>query len=108
MTAGLDHVALKVSDLEWHVEFFKQVFGMTVKKMAGEKPERKVWFNEGIQLNEIASEDYEKGQMDHLGIITNEYDKTAEKIRKWNAAGLPQGDNWFRIPSGICIELMKE
>ena len=32
----LEHMALKVSDIEWHVKFFEEVFDMPVRMTLGE------------------------------------------------------------------------
>ena len=52
MASYLEHMALKVSDIEWHVKFFEEVFDMPVRMTLGEAPNRKIWLHAGIQLNE--------------------------------------------------------
>lgn len=35
MASYLEHMALKVSDIEWHVKFFEEVFDMPVRMTLG-------------------------------------------------------------------------
>lgn len=105
MNTKIDHVAIKVSDLEENMRFFEEVFGMTVEKAAGEKPLRKVWFQEGIQLNETDERIMEYGIMDHIGIYTDHKELILKKSKMFGCTSLPNGENWFRTPTGIIIEL---
>ena len=52
MASYLEHMALRVKDLDWHIRFFEDVFDMPVRMELGEAPNRKVWLHAGIQLNE--------------------------------------------------------
>jgi catechol 2,3-dioxygenase-like lactoylglutathione lyase family enzyme len=105
MYAKIDHVAIKVNNLEESVQFFEEVFGMEIEKTAGEKPVRKVWFKEGIQLNEEAVKITAGGVMDHIGIYTDNEDIILEKSRKYGCRNLPNGENWIQTPAGLIIEL---
>lgn len=105
MKIQLNHVALSVKDLEWHVHFFHKVLGMSIKKSAGERPTRKVWFNEGIQLNEVTEMREDVGVYNHLGIETNDVRQTLERVYLNGCTESSQGEQWFCLPSGIVIEL---
>ena len=105
MYARIDHVAIKVNNLEESVQFFEEVFGMEIEKTAGEKPVRKVWFKEGIQLNEEAGKIAADGVMDHIGIYTDNEDMVLEKSEKYGCRNLPNGKNWIQTPTGLIIEL---
>lgn len=52
MKPHLHHAALNVADLDWYAAFFQETFAMEVRRTSGEAPARKIWFSEGIQLNE--------------------------------------------------------
>lgn len=105
MYAKIDHVAIKVNNLEESVHFFKEVFGMEEEKTAGEKPVRKVWFRQGIQLNETDEGIMTEGIMDHIGIHTDCKETVLLKCKEAGCEILPNGDNWFQTPTGIKIEL---
>ena len=77
MAAYLEHMAFRVNDLDWCVDFFQDVFDMPVRLTLGEKPHRKIWLHAGIQMNEDL-----------------EYDNQ-----------LPMADNWLKMPNGNVIEL---
>ena len=48
--AKIDHAAIRTSSYEDAQKFFEDVFDMHMWREIGEKPSRKCWFREGIQL----------------------------------------------------------
>lgn len=106
MASYLEHMALKVSDIEWHVKFFEEVFDMPVRMTLGEAPNRKIWLHAGIQLNEETDFENVEGRADHLGIMTDNVDAVLEKAYALGVEELPQGHNWIKLPSGIHIEVI--
>ncbi len=67
--AYLDHMAIFVKDIAWSIAFFRDVFHMSVTRVAGppENPEQ-VWLDGGLQL--VAAPDFHavEGRSAHLGI----------------------------------------
>jgi lactoylglutathione lyase len=56
MKAYLEHVAVWVKDIHWHIEFFHDVLGMTMREVDGDAASpRQVWTLGGLQF--IASPD---------------------------------------------------
>lgn len=108
MYAKIDHVAIKVNNLEESVQFFEEVFGMEIEKTAGEKPVRKVWFKEGIQLNETDGDIERGGMLDHIGIYTDNQSAVLGKSWEYGCKKLPNGDNWFENPLGLKVELKEK
>ena len=53
--AKIDHAAIRTSSYEDAQKFFEDVFDMHMWRELGEKPERKCWFREGIQLCEVSN-----------------------------------------------------
>ena len=51
MAAYLEHMALRVKDLEWHIRFFEEVFGMQTRMEMGDAPNRKIWLDGGSSGN---------------------------------------------------------
>lgn len=105
MYAKMDHVAINVNNFKENVRFFEEVFGMEVEKATGEKPARKIWFRQGIQLNETAEDVCCEGIMDHVGIRTDCKEIVLAKSKEFGCKGLPNGEHWFQTPGGIKIEL---
>ncbi|MFR9099249.1 MAG: VOC family protein [Anaerostipes hadrus] len=91
MASYLEHMALKVSDIEWHVMFFEEVFDMPVRRTLGEAPNRKIWLHAGIQLNEETDFENVEGRADHLGIMTDNVEEVLEKAYALGVEELPQG-----------------
>ena len=45
--------------------------------------------------------------MDHIALMTTDYDNVHEKCLAWGCTILPIGDNWLKMPNGIIIELKR-
>ena len=106
MASYLEHMAIRVRDLDWHISFFEKVFGMTVKKQLGKAPNRKVWLQNGLQLNETTDFEGPEGRADHLGIMTDDVNEALRKAYELGAKDMPQGHNWIELPDGLCIEVI--
>ncbi|MDO4478101.1 MAG: VOC family protein [Lachnospiraceae bacterium] len=109
MTSRLHHAALNVVELDWYTDFFKTVFGMSVRKTAGSAPARKIWFEEGIQLNECAGNaDNADGSSayDHLAIAVEDKDVLIREALAHDCTRGQEGPNWIYLPNGVKIELM--
>ena len=51
--ARIDHAAIRTKSYEEAQHFFEDVFEMHMWREIGEKPGRKCWYKEGIQLCEV-------------------------------------------------------
>ena len=70
----------------------------------GEKPERKCWYEEGIQLCEREEIDTEgENGYDHISIAVDSVEETMEKIKVYPVKEI--NDHWFSLPNGTKIEL---
>lgn len=98
----LHHVAIQTKDIDWYVVFLKKVFRMNIKKETTGL--RKIWFYEGIQINEITSNCVEEGYVNHIAISTDDRDEIIEESVKYGCIQLKE--NWIRLPDGLCIELI--
>lgn len=107
MRAQIHHAALNVDPLDWYVSFFETVFGMEVRKTAGKAPHRKVWFHQGIQLNECAAGSGQAGPCDHVSIAVEDVEDTVKAALAQGCTPLPNGANWFVLPNGFPLELME-
>ena len=70
MKAYLEHVALWVKDIHWHIKFFHDVLGMTMREMQGsEQDPKQYWTLGGMQF--IAAPDFAgpEGRLAHLGVM---------------------------------------
>ncbi len=105
----LQHTAVYVKDIKWHIRFFEEALGMPVDRAQGpEDDPEQVWTVGGVQL--VAAPDFEgpEGRMAHLGIVTEDLDAALEEVYKWGVEEMPQGHNWFTLPGGMPVELMQE
>lgn len=107
-TAYLEHVAIHVRDIHWHVRFFGQVLGMTMREMDGpaEAP-RQYWTLGGLQF--IHQPDFAgpEGRLGHLGVMCADLEAALVRARDFGVTEMPQGRNWLRLPDGLAVELIQ-
>lgn len=102
----LHHVAIATIEFEQYKELFEKL-GMTIERENGKKPTRQLWFNEGIQLKEVSS--IEQGNnVDHIALATKNIEETVRLALLNGCKSNSRGENWFILPNGTVIELMKE
>ena len=108
MACYLEHTALPVRDIARHIEFFRDVLGMTVRQIDGDpdRPEQ-VWFWGGIQLKSAPDFAGPEGRLAHLGIMTDDLEETLRRVYARGAEELPQGENWVKLPDGLEIEFIQ-
>jgi predicted enzyme related to lactoylglutathione lyase len=104
----LEHTAVRVKDIQWHIRFFGEVLGMSIRSVHGpEDQPTQVWTIGGIQLVSDPGFEGPEGRITHLGIMTEDLEASLEEVYKWNVTQMPQGRNWFALPDGLSIELMQ-
>ena len=107
-TSYLEHTAVRVRDIHWHLRFFEQALGMPVRSVQGNPEDPvQVWLVGGVQLVSDKGNDGPQGALVHLGIMTENLAEALEAVYTFDVVELPQGRNWFRTPDGIAIELMQ-
>lgn len=109
----VEHVAVRVRDLEWYLDFFQNTMGMKITLTdppeGGEKPAQ-VWVG-GMQLQR--DENYDPAargseQMTHIGIVVDDIDEMCEKVYAHEGVVQAEGKdrNWFVLPDGPVLELV--
>ena len=69
-----------------------------------EKPGRKCWYKEGIQLCEVEELDAaSENGYDHISIAVDSEAEIMEKIKAYPVKAI--NDHWFSLPNGTKIEL---
>lgn len=106
--AYLEHVALWVKDIQWHIRFFHDVLGMPLREVQGtvEQPQQ-VWTLGGLQF--IASPHFEgpEGRLAHLGVMCDDLEAALAAAQAFGVTEMPQGRNWLRLPDGLAVELIQ-
>jgi lactoylglutathione lyase len=108
MKAYLEHVAIWVKDIHWHIKFFHDVCGMTMRDVQGSAQEPKqYWTLGGLQF--IASPDFAgpEGRLAHLGVMCDDLEATLAAAKHLGVSEMPQGRNWLRLPDGLAVEFMQ-
>jgi catechol 2,3-dioxygenase-like lactoylglutathione lyase family enzyme len=105
----VEHVAMRVSDIHWHVRFFREALGMTLRAVDGAADDpRQVWTVGGVQL--IADPGFAgpEGRLAHLGVMAEDLEAALAAARAFEGVeAMPQGRNWLRLPDGLCVEIMQ-
>lgn len=101
----MEHVAIYVKDLDWHIRFFREALGMTLRDES--QYPKQVWTIGGIQLISNPAYEAPEGRMAHLGIMTEDLEAALEEVYRWDVKAMPQGRNWVELPDGLCIEIMQ-
>ncbi len=105
--AYVEHAAIRVRDIEWHIRFFRDVLGMTLRDdRRGETPSQ-VWTVGGVQLIADPTFDGPEGRLAHLGIMVEDQAEVLREAAAWKVTELPQGQNWLQLPDGLCIEILQ-
>ena len=110
--AYVEHVAIRVKDIHWHIKFFYEVLGMDVREIDGPTDDpRQYWTRGGLQF--MATPDFEAppsndaGWLAHLGVRVDDLDSAIAEAHKWGVKPLPQGRNWLQLPDGLAVELIQ-
>ncbi len=108
----VEHVAVRVKDIHWHIRFFREVLGMTVREIDGpaDAP-RQYWTIGGMQLMSTpgfeAPPSNDAGWLAHLGIMVADLEGALNAAQGWGVKALPPGRNWLQLPDGLAIELIQ-
>jgi catechol 2,3-dioxygenase-like lactoylglutathione lyase family enzyme len=107
----VEHVAIRVKDINWHIKFFREVLGMEMREFHGsEDNPTQYWTLGGMQFISSpsfqAEPSYLEGWLGHLGIMVQDLDTAIAEAKKYGAVELPQA-NWLQLPDGLAIELMQ-
>ena len=110
--AYIEHVAVRVKDIHWHIKFFCEVLGMDMREVDGSVDDpRQYWTIGGLQL--IATPDFgapptnDFGWLAHLGVMVDDLEMAIQAAQAWGVKVLPQGRNWLQLPDGLAVELIQ-
>ncbi|KVN77206.1 glyoxalase [Burkholderia ubonensis] len=106
--AYLEHVAIWVKDIRWHIRFFEEVLGMTLREVDGtlDAP-RQYWTLGGLQFIHAPEHDGPEGRLAHLGVMCEDLEAALAASRRFGVTEMPQGRNWLRLPDGLAVELIQ-
>ena len=104
----VEHVAIRVRDIHWHIRFFREALGMTLRDVDGTADAPKqAWTIGGVQL--IADPEFAgpEGRLAHLGVMTENLEATLTAAQAFGVTTLPQGRNWLALPDGLAVEVIQ-
>ena len=106
--AYVEHVAIRVKDIHWHIRFFEAVLGMTMREVDGtrESP-RQYWTLGGLQFIHDPRHEGPEGRLAHLGVMCEDLEAALAAAQAFGVTEMPQGHNWLRLPDGLALELIQ-
>jgi catechol 2,3-dioxygenase-like lactoylglutathione lyase family enzyme len=108
--AYLEHVAIRVKDIDWHVRFFREVLGMTIRDETGggaDGAPRQVWTVGGVQLISDPGFEGPEARLAHLGVMAEDQEAVLRAAAAWGVRELAQGRNWLALPDGLNVEILQ-
>lgn len=104
----VEHVAIPVRDIDWHVRFFAEALGMTIRQVDGpaDRPAQ-VWTIGGAQLVSDPLFKGPEGRLLHLGIMTDDLEAAIKRVESWGGKATEKGPNWLILPDGLYLELLQ-
>ena len=106
--AYVEHVAIWVKDIRWHIRFFEDVLGMTMREVDGavDAP-RQYWTLGGLQFIHAPEHEGPEGRLAHLGVMCEDLEAALVAALSYGVTELPNGRNWLRLPDGLALELIQ-
>lgn len=106
--AGIDHVSVRVKDMDRSVAFYQSLFGL--KPLSEDKPHRIVRLGTERVIVSLR-QDTPHGQIDHFGVAVPGFDK-ARVTPLLEAKGLTPQEDWeygfyVRDPDGVPVQMVK-
>lgn len=106
--AYVEHVAIWVHDIHWHIRFFRQVLGMEMREVQGDPANpQQFWTLGGMQFMARPGFQGPEGRLGHIGIMCDDLDAALEAAQSFGVSAMPQGPNWLRLPDGLAVELIQ-
>ena len=107
--AYVEHVAIRVKDIDWHIGFFREVLGLGVRDELAARAHvgRQVWVLGSVQLISDPEFNGPEARLAHLGVMVDDYDGVLARAATWGAVVLPAGPNWLALPDGLNIEIQQ-
>ena len=103
-----EHVAIWVRDIHWHIKFFHDVCGMTMREVQGTVEEPiQYWTLGGMQF--MAKPDYDgpEGRLGHLGVMCEDLEAALAAAQAFGVTEMPQGRNRPPLHDGLAVEFIQ-
>ena len=106
--AYVEHVAIWVSDIHWHIRFFESVLGMAMREVEGtpESPTQ-FWTLGGMQFMSKPGFSGPEGRLGHIGVMCDDLEAALLAAKAFGVKEMQQGRNWLRLPDGLAVELIQ-
>jgi predicted enzyme related to lactoylglutathione lyase len=102
----VEHVAIWVRDIHWHIRFFGEVCGMEMRDVQGTLDDPiQYWTLGGMQFMSSPEFAGPEGRIGHIGVMCDDLDATLAAAHAFAPMEvMAQGPNWLRLPDGLAVE----
>jgi acyl dehydratase/catechol 2,3-dioxygenase-like lactoylglutathione lyase family enzyme len=107
----VEHVAVRVRDINWHIAFFRDVLGMPLRdepprdrKANADQPQR-AWLSGGILLVSDPAFEGVNSPLVHIGVIAEDAAAVLQEARARGVSTLPDEPRCLTLPDGINVEV---
>lgn len=107
--AYVEHVAIRVRDIAWHIDFFARVLGMSVRMVDGDaKAPKQVWLVGGIQLIADPGMTDPVNCFGHIGVMADNAPALIDAALGYGGVThQDRGRHWLVLPDGIVVEILQ-
>lgn len=106
--AYVEHVAIWVKDIHWHIRFFREVCGMTMREVQGTEADPvQFWTLGGMQFMAKPDHRAPEGRLGHIGVMCEDLEYALQAAQAFGVTEMPQGRNWLRLPDGLAVEFIQ-
>ncbi|GAU06617.1 glyoxalase/bleomycin resistance protein/dioxygenase [Burkholderia stabilis] len=97
-----------MKDIRWHIRFFEEVLGMSMREVDGTREEpRQYWTLGGLQFIHDPHHEGPEGRLAHLGVMCEDLEAALAAAQRHGVSEMTQGRNWVRLPDGLAVELIQ-
>ena len=106
--AYLEHVAIFVRDIHFHIRFFEEVLGMTMREVDGTPEDTAPVLDARRHAVHRDAGLRRTGRPARaLGVMCEDLEAALAAARTFDVKEMPQGRNWLRLPDGLAVEFIQ-
>jgi predicted enzyme related to lactoylglutathione lyase len=105
----VEHAAIYAGNIEWYIQYFREVFGMEILEMEKQEDKLKqVWLHGGIQLTafpDFKISEPQKQGITHIGLMVEDVRSAVDESHARGLQPVKGKENWVWLPDGVALEI---